>query len=48
VLRGPAVTPERHLRFLMGDGRIDHTAVGMGNANELVNLGERRGGNGRR
>ena len=42
VLKGPAVTPEKHLSFLIGDGRIDHTLARMGNGNELVNPGEGR------
>lgn len=33
--------PAAYLRFLMGDGSINHTAAGLGNDNELVNPGQR-------
>ncbi|PLB54077.1 isoflavone reductase family protein [Aspergillus steynii IBT 23096] len=33
--------PAAYLRFLMGEGRINHTSKGLGNANELVNPGEK-------
>lgn len=33
--------PARYLRFLMGENRINHTSAGLGNANELVNSGEK-------
>lgn len=36
VLARPSPTPERYLRFLMGEGKIDHSAGGMGNQNDLV------------
>ena len=32
--------PMAYLRFLMGDGSIDHSASGLGNDNELLNSGE--------
>lgn len=31
--------PAKYLRFLMGDGRLDHSDTGLGNKNELVNPG---------
>lgn len=37
VLSKPSPTPERYLRFLMGEGKIDHTEAGMSNQNSLVN-----------
>lgn len=36
VLARPTPTPERYLRFLMGEGKIDHTEGGLGNHNHLV------------
>jgi len=36
VLSKPSPTPERYLRFLMGEGKIDHSETGLGNANQLV------------
>jgi len=36
VLSKPSPTPERYLRFLMGEGKIDHTDAGIGNQNSLV------------
>ncbi len=36
VLANPSPTPERYLRFLMGEGKIDHTDTGLGNHNFLV------------
>lgn len=33
--------PAAYLRFLMGDGNINHSAAGLGNDNELVNPGQR-------
>ena len=33
--------PARYLRFLMGEGKINHTADGMGNDNELLNPDQR-------
>jgi hypothetical protein len=33
--------PSKYLRFLMGEGKINHTVSGQGNDNELVNPGER-------
>jgi hypothetical protein len=35
VLAKPSPTPERYLRFLMAEGKIDHTATGLGNNNDL-------------
>ncbi|EGX90723.1 isoflavone reductase family protein [Cordyceps militaris CM01] len=35
VMAKPTPTPERYLRFLMGQGKIDHSAEGMGNHNYL-------------
>ena len=32
--------PMKYLRFLMGEGKIDHTESGLGNDNELVNPGQ--------
>jgi hypothetical protein len=36
VLANPLPTPEKYLRFLMGEGMIDHTQTAMGNDNALV------------
>ena len=36
VLAKPTPTPERYLRFLMGEGKIDHTEKGLGTHNHLV------------
>jgi hypothetical protein len=36
VLSKPSPTPERYLRFLMGEGKIDHTDAALGNQNSLV------------
>lgn len=36
VLSNPKPTPERYLRFLMGEGNIDHTESGLGNGNKLI------------
>ncbi|OAA71139.1 isoflavone reductase family protein [Cordyceps fumosorosea ARSEF 2679] len=36
VLAEPIQTPERNLRFLMGDGKIDHSLQGMGNQNSVI------------
>ncbi|CAG7919860.1 unnamed protein product [Penicillium olsonii] len=33
--------PAAYLRFLMGDGNINHSSDGLGNDNELVNPGQR-------
>lgn len=33
--------PAAYLRFLMGEGRINHTSTGLGSANELVNPDEK-------
>lgn len=33
--------PSKYLRFLMGEGKINHTVSGQGNGNELVNPGQR-------
>lgn len=38
VLARPSPTPERYLRFLMGEGKIDHSAERMGNQNHLVQV----------
>ncbi|KAM0328014.1 hypothetical protein ACHAQA_005413 [Verticillium albo-atrum] len=38
VLAKPSPTPERYLRFLMSEGKIDHTDQGQGNNNGLVGL----------
>ncbi|ETN37018.1 uncharacterized protein HMPREF1541_08006 [Cyphellophora europaea CBS 101466] len=32
--------PSKYLRFLMGEGRINHTQEGLGNDNEIVNPGQ--------
>jgi len=40
VLANPRPTPEKYLRFLMGEGCIDHTAVGLGNNNALFESAE--------
>lgn len=32
--------PSKYLRFLMGEGKINHTAAGLGNDNEIVNPSE--------
>ncbi|KAM4056965.1 nmrA-like family protein [Hirsutella rhossiliensis] len=36
VLSKPSPTPERYLRFLMAEGKIDHRSEGLGNHNHLV------------
>lgn len=36
VLGHPLPTPEKYLRFLMAEGLIDHTRMGLGNDNVLV------------
>ncbi|KMQ81461.1 hypothetical protein RF55_26251, partial [Lasius niger] len=36
VLSKPSPTPERYLRFLMAEGKIDHSVQGLGNQNNLV------------
>jgi hypothetical protein len=36
VLAKPSPTPERYLRFLMAEGKIDHTDEGLGNQNRVV------------
>ncbi|KAK8927899.1 hypothetical protein H634G_05532 [Metarhizium anisopliae BRIP 53293] len=36
VLADPSPTPERYLRFLMGEGKIDHSDTGLGNQNGVV------------
>lgn len=33
----PSWEPSMYLRFLMGEGKINHTAASLGNSNELVN-----------
>lgn len=33
----PSWEPSNFLRFLMGEGKINHTALGLGNRNELMN-----------
>lgn len=39
VLKEGTADPSKYLRFLMGEGNINHTAEGLGNDNELVNPG---------
>lgn len=41
VLAEGKTTPEKFLRFLMGEGKINHESGGLGNGNELVNPGGR-------
>lgn len=41
VIREGTTDPSKYLRFLMGEGKINHTQQGLGNDNELVNPGER-------
>ncbi|KAK2601988.1 hypothetical protein QQS21_004414 [Conoideocrella luteorostrata] len=36
VLAKASPTPERYLRFLMGEGNIDHSKEGAGNQNDIV------------
>lgn len=36
VLANPSPTPERYLRFLMGEGKIDHSDDGLGNQNRAA------------
>lgn len=36
VLAKASPTPERYLRFLMGEGKIDHTDEGLGNQNGVI------------
>ncbi|KAF5639737.1 isoflavone reductase family [Fusarium tjaetaba] len=38
VLAKPSPTPERYLRFLMGEGKIHHSTDGIGNQNDLVQV----------
>ncbi|RGP78960.1 isoflavone reductase family [Fusarium longipes] len=38
VLANPSSTPERYLRFLMGEGKIQHSVDGVGNQNHTVQL----------
>jgi len=40
VLAKPSPTPERYLRFLIGEGKIDHSENGLGNHNALVQSNE--------
>lgn len=40
TLGGATKDPSRYLRFLMGEGNINHTAEGLGNDNDIVNPGE--------
>ncbi|KAJ4152729.1 hypothetical protein LMH87_009252 [Akanthomyces muscarius] len=40
VLARPSPTPERYLRFLMGEGKIDHSAEPMGDQNYLLQVVE--------
>lgn len=42
VLEGTENRPERNLRFLMGEGKIDHSETGLGNDRELINPGEKK------
>ena len=39
VIQEGTTDPSKYLRFLMGEGKINHTAEGLGNDNELVNPG---------
>ncbi|KHN97510.1 isoflavone reductase family protein [Metarhizium album ARSEF 1941] len=36
VLTNPSPTPERYLRFLMGEGKIDHSEQGLGSQTDVV------------
>ncbi|KAM0582024.1 hypothetical protein ACHAP0_001425 [Verticillium nonalfalfae] len=36
LLANPEPTPEKYLRFLMGEGLIKHTAGGLGNDNSII------------
>ncbi|EXA45740.1 hypothetical protein FOQG_09304 [Fusarium oxysporum f. sp. raphani 54005] len=38
VLAKPSPTPERYLRFLMGEGKIQHSSDGIGNQNDIVQV----------
>ncbi|KAM0283566.1 hypothetical protein ACHAQK_003695 [Fusarium lateritium] len=38
VLAKPSPTPERYLRFLMGEGKILHSTDGIGNQNNIVQV----------
>ncbi|KAM0345661.1 hypothetical protein ACHAPU_006315 [Fusarium lateritium] len=38
VLAKPSPTPERYLRFLMGEGKIHHSHDGIGNQNVIVQV----------
>jgi hypothetical protein len=40
LMKEPSPTPGPYLRFLMGEGRINHSKNGLGNDNDLVNKGE--------
>ncbi|KAM0549196.1 hypothetical protein ACHAPJ_009505 [Fusarium lateritium] len=40
VLARPSPTPERYLRFLMGEGKIHHSVDGIGNQNDIVQTTE--------
>jgi hypothetical protein len=41
VLREPTKDPAPYLRFLMGEGNINHTAQGLGSDNDLTNPEEK-------
>lgn len=41
MLGQETTSPEKHLRFLMGDGAIDYSSSGRGNQDDVVNPEER-------
>lgn len=41
VIEEGTTDPSKYLRFLMGEGKINHTKQAMGNDNDLVNPGEK-------
>ena len=42
TLQSRKETPEGHLRFLMGEGKLDHSHSGLGNDNDMVNRKQQR------
>ena len=42
ALQNRKETPEEHLRFLMGEGKLDHSHIGLGNDNDMVNPKQQR------
>jgi hypothetical protein len=42
LIKEPVASPGPYIRFLMGEGKIEHSKGGLGCDNNLVNAGERR------